>query len=118
MSPDTLYPDTLFTDMSTPQQSGPVHAAPPPQPTPLPEIIAALRTISELDGLTEDEYTWIATHSTERIGPDGSIVFTEGEPSYHLNFVLQGDVYVNRRNHGPVTLFIGRTAHVTGKLPY
>ena len=27
-------------------------------------------------------------------------------------------MYVNRRNHGPVALFIGRTARVTGKLPY
>jgi len=118
-SPDALYsPDIRYAEMSSSPQSGLVHAAPPPQPTPLHEIIAALRTIAELDGLTEDEYTWIATHTTERIAPDGAIVFTEGEPSHHLNFILRGDVYVNRRNHGPVTLFIGRTAHVTGKLPY
>src|SRR5271156_217991 len=113
-----MSPDTLDIEMSTSPQSGPVHAAPPPQPTPLPEIIAALRTIPELDGLTEDEYEWIAAHSTERVGPDGAIVFNEGEPSYHLNFILRGDVYVRRRNSGPVVLFIGRAARVTGKLPY
>jgi len=118
MSPNAYSPDTQYAEMSTPSQSGPVHAAPPPQPTPLPEIIAALRTIPELDGLTEDEYAWIATRGTERVGPDGAIVFTEGEPSCHLNFILRGDVYVNRRNHGPVALFIGRAARVTGKLPY
>jgi len=118
-SPDTLYsPDTRYAEMSTPPPSGPVYAAPPPQPTPLSEIIAALRTIPELDGLTGDEYTWIAAHSTERIASDGAIVFTEGEPSYHLNFILTGDVYVRRRNSGPVVLFIGRAARVTGKLPY
>jgi signal transduction histidine kinase len=113
-----MSPDTLDIEMSTSPQSGPVHAAPPPQPTPLPEIIAALRTIPELDGLTEDEYEWIAAHSTERVGPDGAIVFNEGEPSCHLNFLLRGDVYVSRRNHGPVALFVGRAARVTGKLPY
>jgi len=113
-----MSPDTLNVEMSTPPQSGPVHAAPPVQPTPLAEIIAALRALPDLDALTEDEYTWIATHSTERVGPDGAIVFTEGEPSCHLSFILRGDVYVNRRNHGAVTLFIGRTARVTGKLPY
>jgi signal transduction histidine kinase len=104
--------------MSTPPHSGPVHAAPPPQPTPLPEIIAALRTISELGGLAADEYAWIAAHSTERVAPDGAVVFTENEPSCHLNFILRGDVHVHRRSTGPVALFIGRTARITGKLPY
>ena len=113
-----MSPDTLDVEMSTSPQSGHVHAAPPLQPTPVTEIIAALRAIPELNGLTEDEYTWIATHTTERVGPDGAIVFTEGEPSCHLNFLLRGDVYVSRRNHGPVALFVGRAARVTGKLPY
>ena len=93
-------------------------AVAPPTPTPLPEIIAALRTIPELDGLTEEEYTWIAAHGTERIGADGVSVFTENAPSHHLNFILSGEVLVHRRNSGPVALFIGRTGRITGKLPY
>src|ERR1700743_279800 len=98
--------------------SGEMCAVAPPAPTPLPEIIAALRTIPELEGLTEEEYTWIATHGTERIGTDGVVVFTENAPSHHLNFILSGEVLVHRRNSGPVALFIGRTGRITGKLPY
>ena len=51
----------------------PVMAGPPATPTPLPEIIAALRTVAQLDGLTEEEYTWLATHGTERVGPDRAV---------------------------------------------
>jgi signal transduction histidine kinase len=97
---------------------GEFFAALPPKATPLPEIIAALRTIPELEGLTEEEYAWIATHSTERIGSDGAIIFLEDEPAHHLNFILRGEVLVHRRHAGSVALFIGRTGRMTGKLPY
>ena len=50
-----------------------VLVGPPAEPTPLPQIIAALRTVTQLEGLTEEEYTWIATHGTERVGPDRAI---------------------------------------------
>lgn len=92
--------------------------AAPSQPTPLPEIVAALHHIAALKGLTEDEYTWLATHSTERVGPDGSIIFREGEPAFHMHIILRGSIQVYRRKSTPVTLFIGSTAEVTGKLPF
>ena len=64
-----------------PQQFGPqVFIAPPQRPTPLAEIIAALRTIPALDGLTDEEYGWLATHGTEYVGEDGAMVFAEGSP--------------------------------------
>ncbi len=84
----------------------------------MPETIAALRTIAPLHGLTDEEYTWLATHSTERVGPEGAMVFREGEPAFHMNIILQGEVQAHRRKSGPVPLFIGRTSAVTGKLPY
>jgi signal transduction histidine kinase len=93
-------------------------SAVPAEPTPLPEIIAALRTVSTLDGLTEAEYNWLATHGTERKGPDGALVFREGEPSSRMNFILAGEVHVRRRHTGPLALFIGRTGQMTGKLPF
>ena len=62
-----------------PQQLGSaIFIGPPSQPTPLPQIVAALRTIPALDGLTEEEYTWLATHGTEFVGEDGAIAFVEG----------------------------------------
>src|SRR5882757_3246542 len=95
-----------------------VFVAPPAEPTPLPEIIAALRTIVQLEGLSDEEYTWLATHCTERVGPDGATVFREGEPASRLNFILRGEVHVRRRHTGPMALFIGRAGQMTGLLPF
>ncbi|WP_158945192.1 sensor histidine kinase [Granulicella sp. S190] len=89
----------------------------PAVPTPIPEIVAGLRTITPLDGLTEEEYTWLATNGTERVGGDRSIVFQENEPAINMNFILQGEVQVRRR-HSNQALFIGRAGAMTGKLPF
>jgi signal transduction histidine kinase len=96
----------------------PVLAGPPAQPTPLPEIIAALRTVTPLDGLTEEEYTWIAIHGKERVGPDRAILFRNNDPATNMNFILRGEVQVRFRHAGNVALFIGRAGSMTGKLPY
>jgi signal transduction histidine kinase len=96
----------------------PVLARPSAEPSPLPEIIAGLRTIVPLDGLTEQEYTWLATHGTERFGEDRSIVFHENEPATNLNFILRGEVQVRRRHSNTLPLFIGRAGSMTGKLPF
>src|ERR1700710_50462 len=78
----------------------------PTRPTPLQEIVTALRTITPLEGLTEEEYLWLATNGTERVGEDGALIFREGEPSSNLNFILTGEIHVRRRNSGPLALFI------------
>jgi signal transduction histidine kinase len=90
----------------------------PETPTPLPEIVAALRAMSSLDGLTESEYTWLATNCSERVAPDGAMIFREGEPSTRMNFILRGEIHVRRRHAGPMALFIGRAGLLTGKLPF
>ncbi|HEU4637074.1 MAG TPA: ATP-binding protein [Edaphobacter sp.] len=95
-----------------------VFIAPPKQPTPLPEIISALRTIHALDGLTEEEYGWLATHGIERVGEDGAMVFAEGSPCDRMVFILKGEVHVRRHNAGPMALWIGRAGAMTGKLPF
>ncbi len=94
------------------------NAAPPPVPTPLAEIVAALRTISVLDGLQDHEYEWLASHGRERIGDTGTILFREGEPACHLNFLLKGEIHVRRWHSGPMNFFIGRAGQMTGKLPF
>ncbi len=90
----------------------------PVAPTPLPEIIEALRTISPLNGLTEEEYGWLAAHGSERISDSDALVFNEGEPATHLVFILRGEIHVRRRHSGPMALFIGRAGQMTGKLPF
>ena len=92
-------------------------AGPPAQPSPIADIVGGLRTIAALDGLTEEEYTWLATKGTERMGQDRSIVFHENEPACNMNFILKGEVQVRRRN-GNSPLFIGRAGSMTGKLPF
>jgi signal transduction histidine kinase len=93
-------------------------AAAPAEPTPKDQIVSALRTIPVLDGLSDKEYEWLAENSTERVGPDGSLIFREGEPSQHTHIILRGEVLAQRRKSGPVALFVGRTSRLTGKLPF
>ncbi|SFS20706.1 Signal transduction histidine kinase [Granulicella pectinivorans] len=90
----------------------------PEQPTPVPQIVEALRSVPALEGLTDEEYTWIATHGTEVVGEDGTLLFEEGEPANTLEFILTGEIQVRRRRGGSVSLFIGRAGQMTGKLPF
>jgi CRP-like cAMP-binding protein len=91
-------------------------AVAPTNPTSIPDIIAALRGIDALHGLADHEYHWLASHGSERVAEDRVIVFREGEPAHHLNIILKGEIYVHRRNSGSISLFIGRTGQITGKL--
>ena len=52
------------------------------------------------------------------VGCEGALIFREGEPSCHLNFILKGEIHVRRRRSGPLALFIGRAGQMTGKLPF
>ena len=89
-----------------------------PEPTSVERRIAALSTLETLHGLTAEEYGWLAVHATERVGPDGCIVFYDKEPSHHLVLILQGDVYVRRWTAGILSSFMGRASSITGKLPF
>ena len=95
-----------------------VDALAPATPTPLPEIVEALKTIRVLDGLTDAEFEWLATHGTERVGETSTILFREGMPASHLNFLLKGEIHVRRWHSGPMNFFIGRAGQMTGKLPF
>jgi signal transduction histidine kinase len=87
-----------------------VEAGPPAHPSPIADIVAGLRTITPLDGLTEEEYTWLATKGTERVGGDRSIVFRENEPACNMNFILRGEVQVRRRNSNAPLFALGKLA--------
>lgn len=90
----------------------------PETPTPVPEIVEALRSITPLNGLTDAEFAWLAEHGRERIGEANSIVFREAEPATSMVMLLRGEIYVRRRQSGPMALFIGRVGQMTGKLPF
>jgi signal transduction histidine kinase len=87
-------------------------------PTPLPEIIAALKRVAPLQGMEEYEYEWLATHGTERFIDAGVTIFREGDPAHEMNILLKGEVHVRREHGGPAALWIGRSGQITGLLPF
>jgi len=82
------------------------------------DIVEALSTIEDLKGLSEEEFTWLATHGTDRFAKDGDLIFSQGTPPDHLMFILSGDVLVHRHSSSPVSILIGQTGRITGKTPF
>jgi len=95
-----------------------VFLAPKEEPTPLAEIVQALRIIAPLEGLTDAEYEWIATRGTEYMGSDGAILFVDGDPCDKMHLILRGEIHVRRGKGSAAQIFIGRAGQMTGKIPY
>jgi signal transduction histidine kinase len=89
----------------------------PEHPTPTEDLVRALRGVKALESLNEDELRWLAENGVEQLAPDGASVFRGGDPVHEMAIVLRGEIHV-RRTSGPVAFFIGRSAHLTGKLPF
>jgi signal transduction histidine kinase len=89
-----------------------------PTPTPVPEIIEALKRVPPLHGMEQSELEWLATHGVERKVPAGTTLFHEGDVADKMTILLRGEVHVRRERGGPAALFIGRTAMITGLLPF
>jgi signal transduction histidine kinase len=85
--------------------------------SPLPEIVDALRRVAALNGLTDAEYEWIATHFDEISALAGTLLFREGDPATKMSIILRGEIHV-RRQQGGLALFIGRAGQITGLLPF
>jgi len=93
---------------------GPIAAG----PTPVAEIVAALRKVEGLDGLADQDYLWLAHNGTERkVGP-GTQLFREGDPPTAMNILLAGEIHVRRNQSGSLSLFIARVGQLSGLLPY
>jgi signal transduction histidine kinase len=110
----------LYGGPTSERRSG-TRAVTPSRPVPperVPLVVEALRTIVPLEGLTDEEYTWLATHGKEQFAASGALIFRGGAPADQLNFILKGEVHVRRTQSGPLALFIGRSGQMTGKLPF
>jgi signal transduction histidine kinase len=91
---------------------------PPEERTPPAEIVAALREIPPLDGMSDDDYLWLAHNGTERkVGP-GVMMFHEGDPPRGMNIMLRGEVHIRRAQSGNVSFFIARMGQMSGLLPF
>lgn len=104
-----------MTTQVTTQIAGPVYA--PYKPERVPEIVAALQKVAQLQGLELREYEWLATHGTEVFADPGAIIFCEGDPANKMQIMLKGEIHV-RREKAPASIFIGRSGQLTGVLPY
>jgi hypothetical protein len=105
-------PSSFVADQMNSKVERPDHASP------IADIVAALSTIEDLNGLTEEEFIWLAIHGTERLAKDGEFIFSQGTPPEHLIFILSGEVMVHRHTSSPVSVLIGQTGRITGKTPF
>ena len=71
-----------------------------------------------LDGLSDAEYTWLASHGQMEQREHDTLIFKEDQPATTLHILLQGEVHVRRSNTGPFAVFTGRAGSLTGKLPF
>ncbi len=86
--------------------------------TPVPELVEALRRVPPLAGMEDSELRWLAEHGIERKVPAGTTLFHEGDVADRMTILLRGEVHVRRERGAPAALFIGRTAMITGLLPF
>ena len=107
-----------MSEYETNPSPGPNEARKQTLPSSIADIVSALKSIVELQGLSEAEYEWLAAHGTERLGADGELIFSQGEPPHHLMFILRGEVLVRRHTSSPVSVLLGRTGRITGKTPF
>jgi signal transduction histidine kinase len=91
---------------------------PPPSPTPVEEIAAAIDHIAPLTGLPFEDRLWLARHGEEVVAQPGDILFEEGTPADRMILILKGELHVRRHSGGPMELFIGRAGQMTGYLPF
>lgn len=90
----------------------------PPVPTAPEELAAALDQVGPLHGLLLQDRLWLVRHGREYVASAGDVLFEDGAPAEHMVVLLKGEIHVRRQNGGPVSLFIGRTAQLTGVLPF
>ena len=79
----------------------------PEHPTPVEDLVRALRGVKALDDLSEDELRWLAQNGVEQLAPDGAFIFRGGDPVRDMAIILRGEIHV-RRTSGP-SLVLHRT---------
>jgi signal transduction histidine kinase len=80
-------------------------------------LIAALKKIGPLQGLTDADFAWLAEHGTEHYEDAGVTLFEENAPATEMTIILKGEIHVSRST-GPAALFIGRAGQISGVMPY
>ncbi len=82
------------------------------------EVTAALIKLPVLQGLTEEEYGWLADHGAKQVTPAGEVLFHEQQAAVSMNILLRGEIHVRRENGAAGPVFIGRAGQISGLLPF
>jgi len=82
------------------------------------DLISSLKSVRALDGLADHEYAWIAENGVHKHANPGETIFREGDPATVMFFVLSGEVHMRHDRAARQSLVIGRSAQVTGLLPF
>ena len=99
-------------------QSPAASLSPPATPTPPETIADAIERVTPLQGLPFEDRLWLARHGEELVMQPGDVLWEEGAPAEHMILMLKGEIHVQRKHNGAMSLFIGRTGQMTGLLPY
>ena len=80
---------------------------------------AALRVVSMLADLADEELAWIAARCERLDLEPGMVFFTPGEPAEWMFFVLDGVVQVRREQLGPnAPPLVQRSGDISGTIPF
>ncbi len=90
----------------------------PAEPRSKAETIEALKKITALHGLSDEEFAWLAENGVDREAVAGDVLFHEGQPAVAMSILLHGEIHVRREHGGSIPLFIGRAGQITGLLPF
>lgn len=82
------------------------------------QLLEALRSIRQLEGLQEEEYLWLIRNSRELSAPAGTRLFVDDEPAYYMTILLTGEIQVRRKKAGQENILIGRSGNLTGLMPF
>jgi signal transduction histidine kinase len=82
------------------------------------EVIATLKKLTTLHGLSDEEYGWLADHGEQASHASGAVLFQEGQTATEMVIMLSGEIHVRRMYGGSIPLFIGRSGQITGLLPF
>ena len=86
--------------------------------SPKEELLDALRRVRQLEGMPEQELTWLIDNGREFSASAGARLFHDGDPATHMTILLGGEVQVRRQYAGQGSLFYGRSGNLTGLLPF
>jgi signal transduction histidine kinase len=81
-------------------------------------LLRALHDVRELEGLNDEDLLWLVRNGREFQAPSGTRLFSDGEPANRMTVILSGEIHFRRRSARQGGLFIGRSGHITGLLPF